>query len=146
MQILGSKNIVHTHKCQNESNKNMMCMYQLPIGVCISKQFNYNMWKPWTQIVDTSFNLYYIASSTQSNVSWTHSEGNELPSTCIILVQGYIIKIPKCPIYGPYQKKWIMMDEIHPSTRNKTSWIVMWIITFFVINYKSFKHVVFNVC
>ncbi len=60
MQILGSKNIMHTHKCQNESNKNMMCVYQLPIGVCISKQFNYNMGKLWTQIVDTSFNKIIV--------------------------------------------------------------------------------------
>jgi len=93
------------------------------------------------------FQQIYIASSTQSNVSWTHSEGNELPSTCIILVQGYIIKIPKCPIYGPSQKKKVDYDGWISSINKKQNSMDYNInYYFFVIKYKSFKHIVFNVC
>jgi hypothetical protein len=60
------------------------------------------------------FQQNYSASSTQSNVSWTCSEAKELPSTCIILVMGYMIKIPKCSIMHLLKKSGLWwMSFIH---------------------------------
>lgn len=145
MQILGSKILCAHINAKMNLTKTWRVCTNFQLRCALQNNLIINV-KTMNTNCRHKFQQNYIASSTQSNVSWNRSEGKELPSTCIILVQGYIIKMPKCPIYGPSKKKVDYDGRI--SFINKKQNFIDYNVDyyFFVISYKSFKHIVCNVC